>query len=134
MKAAIIRLTVAAFVLCLTGGTALAQEGFPLKGSWIGTWGPSKLHDNDILLVINWDGKAISGQINPGTDNMDLKNATLNPDGWQVHLEADGKDKTGKAVHYTFDGKIDNLAFRNRTVTGTWKGGTESGPFKIQRQ
>lgn len=133
MKAAIIRLTVAAFVLCLAG-TALAQEGFPLKGSWIGTWGPSKAHDNDILLVINWDGKAISGQINPGTDNMEIKNATLNPDGWTVHFETDGKDKTGKAVHYAFDGKIDNLAFRNRTVTGTWKSATESGPFKIQRQ
>ena len=133
MKAAIIRLTVAAFVLCLAS-TALAQEGFPLKGSWIGTWGPSKLHDNDILLVINWDGKAISGTINPGTDNMEIKSATLNPDGWQVHLETDGKDKAGKAVHYTFDGKIENLAFRNRTVTGTWKAGTESGPFKIQRQ
>jgi len=112
----------------------LAQEGHPLKGSWIGNWGPSKAHSNDIILVLNWDGKEISGTINPGTDDMVVKNASLNPEGWLVHLEADGKDATGKAVHYVIDGKIDNLAFRNRTVTGTWKGGSESGPFKIQRQ
>ena len=32
------------------------------------------------------------------------------------------------------DGKIDGLAFRNRTISGTWKGGGESGQFKLQRQ
>jgi hypothetical protein len=105
-----------------------------LKGSWIGTWGPSKAHSNDIILTLNWDGKVITGVINPGTDNMEIKNASLNPEGWVVHLEADGKTAAGQAVHYTIDGKIDNLAFRNRTITGTWKGGAESGAFKIQRQ
>ena len=134
MKAAIIRLTVAAFVLCLAGSTAFAQEGHPLKGSWIGTWGPSKTHDNDLLLILNWDGKAISGMINPGTDDMAIKNATLNPEGWLVHLEADGKDKSGAPVHYVMDGKIENLAFRNRTIVGTWKTQSESGALKLQRQ
>ena len=133
MRSAIFGLTL--FVLCLTGGgSLLAQEGHPLKGSWIGTWGPSKAHSNDIILTLNWDGKAISGLINPGTDNMEVKNASLNPEGWVVHLEADGKDATGAAVHYVIDGKIENLAFRNRTVTGTWKSQRESGAFKIQRQ
>ena len=134
MKAAIIRLTVAAFVICLASSTVLAQEGHPLKGSWIGTWGPSKVHSNDILLILNWDGKAITGTINPGTDDMMVKNATLNPEGWVVHLEADGKDKAGMPVHYVMDGKIDNLAFRNRTITGTWKSQNESGALKLQRQ
>jgi hypothetical protein len=125
----------ALLVLCLAcGGSLLAQEGHPLKGSWIGTWGPSKAHSNDIILTLNWDGKAITGLINPGTDNMEVKNASLNPEGWLVHLEADGKDSTGAATHYVIDGKIENLAFRNRTVTGTWKSQRESGPFRIQRQ
>jgi len=113
---------------------ASAQEGFPLKGSWIGSWGPSKAHSDDIILVLNWDGKAISGTINPGTDDMVVKNASLNPEGWLVHLEADGKTSAGAPVHYVIDGKIENLPFKNRTVVGTWKGGTESGPFKITRQ
>ena len=60
---------------------ALAQEGHPLKGSWLGTWAGNKIHGNDVLLVMTWDGKNITGTINPGTDNMAIKNASLNPDG-----------------------------------------------------
>ena len=83
---------------CLTGSTLMsAQEGHPLKGSWLGTWGPAKTHSNDIVLVMNWDGKTITGMINPGTDNIPIKNATLNPEGWVVHFEADAKDKAGVA-------------------------------------
>jgi hypothetical protein len=113
---------------------ASAQEGHPLKGSWIGTWGPSKLHSNDLLIVLNWDGKAITGTVNPGEGEMAIKNATLNPTGWLVHLEADGKDAAGAAVNYVLDGKIENLAFRNRTITGTWKAKGENGNFKLARQ
>jgi hypothetical protein len=134
VRASIIIATIFAAALAWTAPAA-AQEGFPLKGSFIGTWGPSKTHSDDIVLVLNWDGKAISGTINPGTDDMAVKNATLNPQGWLVHLEAAGKTSTGAAVHYTIDGKIDNLPFKNRTVVGTWKSSQgESGPFKVTRQ
>ena len=120
-------------VACLAGAVVGAQEGHPLKGSWIGTWGPSKVHSNDILLILSWDGKTISGTINPGTDDIPIKNATLNPEGWVVHFEADTKDKAGP-ISYVFDGKIEGLAFHNRSITGTWKSQRESGQFKIQRQ
>jgi hypothetical protein len=92
------------------------------------------MHSNDLLLVLNWDGKAITGTINPGADEMPIKNATLNPQGWLVHIEADGKDASGAVVNYVLDGKIDNLAFRNRTITGTWKSKSENGNFKLARQ
>jgi hypothetical protein len=118
---------------CIMGAPAGAQEGHPLKGSWIGTWGPSKVHSNDLLVIMNWDGKTVSGTINPGTDDIAIKNATLNPEGWVVHFEADAKDKAGP-INYVFDGKIEGLAFHNRTITGTWKSNRENGPFKIQRQ
>src|SRR5215471_9398144 len=75
-----------------------AQEGHPLKGSWLGTWAGNKTHGEDVVIVLNWDGKTISGTINPGMDNMPIKNATLNPDNWTVHFEADGKDKSGAVV------------------------------------
>ena len=113
----------------LSGATAVAQEGHPLKGSWIGTWGPAKTHSEDLLMVLNWDGKAITGMINPGTDNIPIKSATLMPDTWAVHFEAAAKDNT-----YTFDGKIENLAMHNRSITGTWKSPKESGKFNVQRQ
>ena len=110
---------------------AAAQEGHPLKGSWIGTMAGSKALGADIVLVLTWDGKTISGMINPGTDNMAIKNATLNPQGWVVHLEADAKDKS---VTYVIDGKIQNIHLPKRTIVGTWKSQKESGAFNIERQ
>ena len=75
-----------------------------------------------------------TGTINPGTDDLVVKNATLNPEGWTVHLEADAKDKAGKAITYVIDGKIENLPLAQRSITGTWKAQGETGPFKISRQ
>jgi hypothetical protein len=131
------RTLVAALALsavCLAGAPVGAQEGHPLKGSWIGTWAQNTVHGNDVLVVLDWNGKAITGTINPGTDNLAVKNATLNPDGWLVHLEADAKDKAGAAITYVIDGKIDNLAMHNRAITGTWKSQRGGGAFKITRQ
>jgi hypothetical protein len=119
---------------CLLPVAPAAQEGHPLKGSWLGTWGPSKLHSNEVVVVLNWDGKSITGMINPGTDNIPIKNATLNPEGWVVHLEADAKDKSGTTISYVIEGKIENLSFHNRSIVGTWKSQKENGPFKISRQ
>jgi hypothetical protein len=122
-------------VIGLFAGPVLGQEGHPLKGSWLGTWTGNKIHGNDVLLVMTWDGKSITGTINPGTDNIAIKNATLNPDGWLVHIEADAKDKSGQPVTYTVDGKIENLPLANRVVTGTWKDSRgDTGAFKIGRQ
>ena len=118
---------------CLLVAPARAQEGHPLKGSWIGTWGPSKVHSNDLLVIMSWDGKTVSGTINPGTDDIPLKNAMLNPEGWVVHFEGEAKDKAGP-INYVFDGKIEGLAFHNRSISGMWKSNRESGQFKIQRQ
>ena len=118
----------------LTSGTlSFAQEGHPLKGSWLGTWGPAKTHSNDIVLVLDWDGKSITGMVNPGTDDAPIKNATLNPDGWVVRFETDIKDKSG-VLNYVIEGKIENLSFHNRTIVGTWKNQRESGALKISRQ
>lgn len=127
-------LVLAITCVSLTVSPALAQEGHPLKGSWIGSWAGNKIHGSDVVVVLNWDGKAISGMINPGTDNMRIKNATLNPEGWVVHLEADGKEKSGAAVTYVIDGKIENIHIPKRTITGTWKSQKESGTFNIERQ
>jgi hypothetical protein len=68
-----------AIVAAMAAGAALAQEGHPLKGSWLGDWGPGKTPRTPVLVVMDWDGKAITGMINPGTDNIPLKNATLTP-------------------------------------------------------
>ena len=121
--------------VCLsTPAPLVAQEGHPLKGSWVGTWGPSQNHTDDVLIVMNWNGKQLTGMINPGTDNIAIKNASLNPAGWLVHLEGDGKDKSGKVITYVIDGTIQNLGLPHRSIVGTWKSPTESGKFTINRQ
>jgi len=71
-----VRATILIFTLLVASlastAPAIAQEGHPLKGSWVGTWGPSKQHDNDLLLVLTWDGKAVTGQVNPGRRSAQL--------------------------------------------------------------
>ncbi|HXH25884.1 MAG TPA: hypothetical protein VNI78_11580 [Vicinamibacterales bacterium] len=131
MRVSIVALFLAAG---LVAAPAPAQEGHPVKGSWLGTWEGNKLHGPDIVVVMNWDGKNITGMINPGTDDIPFKSATLNPDGWQIRIEADAKDKAGNPVNYVIEGKIEGLAFHNRSIIGTWRSQQGKGAFKISRQ
>jgi hypothetical protein len=112
---------------------AFAQFGHPLKGSWSGDWGTGPGNRTHVVLDLNWDGKAITGTINPGADGVPLKVATLDPAMWHVHFEGDGKDKSGAAVHYVIDGKIENLGAFARVMTGTWTQGSVKGDFKLTR-
>ena len=113
---------------------AVAQEGHPLKGTWLGDWGPSKADRNQVVVLMDYDGKQITGQINPGPNAIPIKTATLDPKGWTVHLEADGKNAAGQPVHYVIDGKIENLGLYNRAIAGTWNHDNVKGDFRIQRQ
>src|SRR5262249_6867778 len=85
----------------------LAQEGHPLVGTWHGDWGPTATHRNDVTLVLDWDGKNITGLINPGPESIKLSKAALEPSSdpkaWTVHFEADAKDHDGKPVHFMID-------------------------------
>ena len=65
-----LRFVLALSITALLAAPVVAQEGHPLKGSWIGTWTTNHNQGNDLLLVLNWDGKNITGTINPGTDNI----------------------------------------------------------------
>lgn len=111
-----------------------AQEGHPLKGSWLGEWQGNTVHGENVLLILDWDGKAITGMINPGTDNMPLTKATLEPDGWMVRFEAEGKDKDGSAVRYVIEGKLENIELPNRSINGTWSSNKGRGAFTASRQ
>lgn len=120
-------------IVCLLAVLAYTQEGHPLTGTWYGDWGPTSTHRNDVTVIMSWDGKNISGIINPGPDAIPIKAATLDSSKWTVHLEADAKDREDTVVHYVIDGKLDNLGSYNRTLTGTWSHGAVKGDFKITR-
>src|SRR6478609_7435583 len=76
----------------------LAQEGHPLTGTWTGDVG-----QQHVTLAIEWDGRAITGTINPGPDASKITSSRLDPAMWSVHLEADGK------AHVVIDGGLSNL-------------------------
>lgn len=110
-----------------------AQEGHPLVGTWHGNWGTSAAARSDLTVVMDWDGKAITGLVNPGFDGMPLQNAKLVPKDWMVHFEVDMKEKSGSTVRCQVDGKIDKLGSDRRTLTGSWNCGTSKGDFKLTR-
>ena len=127
------------FLLCLFVALALAvpvvaQEGFPLSGTWSGDWGTSSKEADrrQTTLVMSWDGKAVQGIVDPGPDSAKIRVATLDTAKWTVHMEYDLKDKSGKVTPFIVDGKLQNPSSRkNRSVVGTFTHGTAKGDFKI---
>ena len=63
---------------------AQAQFGHPLKGQWSGQWGPAN-NSTRLLLDLHWDGKEITGVINPGVEAATVKSVTFDytdPSAW----------------------------------------------------
>ena len=119
-----------------------AQNGYPLKGTWSGDWGPSKSERHRILLEFDWDGKAISGTLNPGPDAAPIRNATLTPPSggianaakpWALHFEADAKNAAGQTVRVIVDGSLENLGAFKKVITGVWQEGNVKGYFEVVR-
>jgi hypothetical protein len=108
----------------LLAAQAFAQFGHPLKGSWSGDWGPNKDQRTRVLLQMGWDGKAITGAINPGPNALPLTKASLDPDTWQVHLEARG---------IVIDGKVENIGAARRVLSGVWTQAGQKGDFRLVR-
>lgn len=122
-------------ITCFMVPAALAQQGHPLAGIWLGDWGPTPTERNQVLLELNWTTTTLSGTINPGfPDAATIRVGTLNSGNWTVHLEADGEDEDGNPVLIVIDGELENLGSPKRTLTGTWnRGGTESN-FTLTRE
>src|SRR5262249_1670231 len=132
MRIAIGRMTHVLAAL-LVAVPALAQFGLPLKGTWSGDWGTTKENRTHVVLELNWDGKAITGNINPGPRAVPIKKAELDADTWGVHIEGDGKDASGAAGKYVIDGKLKTVGAYQRILSGTWTEGGKKGAFKVVR-
>ena len=115
--------------------TVGAQFGHPMKGQWSGEWGP-KNNPNRLLLNLDWDGKEISGVINPGPNAATVKSVTFDytdPTAWGVKITAEGKDASGKPVAITVDGKLENLGAYTKLFHGTWIQGGQKSDFTVTR-
>src|SRR5436309_1331311 len=86
------RLTRSAVVLLATvlASPVHAQEGHPLKGSWIGVWEANKDAGDDIIMVLNWDGKFEMPK------PVDVKGIVTNVDWRNPHAHVFVNVKTGK--------------------------------------
>jgi hypothetical protein len=122
----------ALFVVSLVA-LAAAQEGHPLTGTWTGDWGASAAQRTHLTLVMSWDGKVVSGTINPGPDSAQLGSVVLDVTNWTVRIEGDGKDSSGKVTHISAEGKIEDLSSAHRKLVGTWTQGSTKGDFRLVR-
>ena len=107
-----------------------AQEGFPLDGTWRGQRVSGTDTPVTIVMVLDWDGKTISGLIDPGPKSIQIAKAELIPEGWQVEIEA--HTKAGEAI--SFKGVIGKLGAYDRTITGTWMEGGRSYSVRMVRE
>jgi hypothetical protein len=113
----------------LFASLVFAQEGHPLVGSWHGSWGTTQ--QTDATFILKWDGKDITGMINPGLEVIKIQKATLDAPTWTVHLEGDTKDAAGNPVHIVIEGKIENVTNVHRRIVGTWTQGNVKAPLKM---
>ncbi len=124
------------YALSLAASLVLAASAFaqksgsdPLSGTWVGDWGPSAADRNQVTVELKWDGKALTGTVNPGPNAVPLQKATFDAKTSAVHFEADAKGHSGNTVHYMIDGKVDKGA-----MSGSWSHDTRKGDFKITKK
>ena len=112
---------------------AWGQEGHPLSGTWEGDWGPGPSQRNHVTLVLNWDGKNVTGILNPGPAQAPIADVYVDWANWNVRIEADSKDASGNPVHITAEGRMDDIGSYHRKITGSWRQGAAKGDFRITR-
>jgi hypothetical protein len=106
-----------------------AQQPDPLTGTWKGDWGPSARDRNPVTVQLKWDGKALTGTVNPDSGPIQLQKSTFNAGTGAVHMEAMAPGRGGSMYHYVIDGKLDKGA-----MTGSWNHDNVKGDFKITKQ
>lgn len=111
-----------------------AQEGYPLVGTWTGYWGRTPSHRQFLTVIMSWDGHSVSGLVNPGPNAGTLRSVKLNSSDWTVEMVMDVKDASGASIRLTAAGRLENIGSYNRSVSGVWQDGQDSGIFRISRQ
>jgi hypothetical protein len=113
-------------------GSAAAQVGHPVKGTWVGYWGPGAKDQHRMVLNMDWQDNKIVGVINPGPKALQLKRADIDYENWTLVLEADMPNAAGVPARWVATGKLENLgSWNSRRYSGTYKFGAETGKFEV---
>jgi hypothetical protein len=111
---------------------AFTQVGHPVKGGWIGYWGPAEKDQRRLVLDLDFKDGKVSGVVNPGPKAAKVTRSQIDYETWNLTLEADLPDAAGKPVHWVGTGKLENLgSWNNRRYVGTYRYGTETGKFHV---
>jgi hypothetical protein len=119
-----------AYVLLAATTAAIAQEGFPLDGTWRGERSAPAGSPSTLVMVMEWDGKQIKGVVNPGPKSLTIKEGSLDPEGWKVRLVAESA--TGQKA--TFEGTLNDIGAYHRYVEGTWTEGGRNSSVRMVRE
>lgn len=114
----------------LCGTSLQAQEGYPLDGTWRGTWGLDAEQRTPVVMVMKWTGGTIEGIVNPGPNSVPFIAASLDPSNWTVHIEAQSPE--GDPI--VIDAKLENIGSYNRTLSGTWNQDGANHTFEMARE
>ena len=127
MRLAHSRAALLMLMLFLFTHAAIAQQNAdPLTGTWKGDWGPSPTDRNSVTLDLKWDGKTLTGTVNPGPDAISIETASFDPKTMQIHLEA---TYARRDLRYVVDGTVDK-----GKMTGTWNHPRRKGDFQVARE
>jgi len=132
MKGRLLRLTmlIACFAIASPAFAQVALnqgQGHPLKGVWLGDWGPNPTDRTAVVILMDYAGDTLFGSLNPGPNVVPFTRMELDHDDWTVHLEGESN-----GVRYVIDGRIENLgSVFDRSIAGTWVQGDRRGDFKV---
>jgi hypothetical protein len=127
-------ITTLALLFGLAAAPAFAQQGHPLTGTWQGEWGTNGGPGNFLTLIMEWDGKTVTGLANPGPDSTRIESLTLDSSDWSVTMDMPLKDAKSQTLRFKAEGTISDIGSQTRALKGTWTDGKNSGTFELTRQ
>src|SRR5712691_9811721 len=105
--------------------TSAQQNADPLTGTWKGDWGPSPTDRNAVIVELKWNGKTLTGAVNPGPEAISIDKASFDPKTMKIHLEV---TKTSPNFVYVIDGVVEK-----DKMTGSWSRPNRKGDFQLTR-
>jgi hypothetical protein len=126
-----IRTVTVSISLCLClASVLLAQDkaADPLSGIWFGYYGTSPRDQAQVRVTLEWDGKALRGEVTTGDEPYDIERATFDPKTGTIHLEVETPGRGRGSYHYIIDGKVEK-----DTITGLWHHESARGDFQIKK-
>ena len=112
-----------------------AQEGHPLSGTWAGDWEGPGGRRTHLTVVMSWDGKAVTGLVNPGPDAVPLTQVVVDWATWTLRIQGERTDAAaGKPVTLRAEGRLEDIGSSRRRIVGTWTEGDVTGPLALTRE